>query len=359
MTRRALLSILDQTPVVSGHSVADAVAATVELATLADDLGYTRFWCAEHHGLRAVANPAPEVMLARIGAATRRVRIGSGGVMLPYYSPFKVAEQFLMLEALFPNRIDLGVGRAPGGDQRTAQAVAAGEYNRGEFFPQQAEELAMLLGLQMLGRHMLASGVPALPDDHLAHGVVLQPAVDTRPQLWMLGSSDFGGALAAKLGYRFAFAQFINAAGGSGVSRAYRKNFVAREGEPRPYSAVAVFAICADNDDEAAALSRAVDLRRLQMALGQNTTIPSVEEAREVFESGQLGEREQAVMARERPRSIIGSPTMVAERLLELQAEFAADEIVVLTVAASYRARLRSYELLAEAFDLSRATEAT
>lgn len=349
MTQRATLSVLDQTPVVSGCSVADAIAATVELATLADDLGYTRFWCAEHHGLRAVANPAPEVMLARIGAATRRIRIGSGGVMLPYYSPFKLAEQFLMLEALFPNRIDLGVGRAPGGDQRTAQAVAAGEYNRGEFFPQQAEELAMLLG-----PHMLAPGMPALPDDHLARGVVLQPAVDTRPQLWMLGSSDFGGALAAKLGYRFAFAQFINAQGGSGVARAYRNNFVAREGEPRPYCAVAVFAICADNDQDAAALSRSVDLRRLQMALGLNTPIPNLEEARELFESGQLGERERAVMDRERPRSIIGSPTMVAQRLLELQAEFAADEIVVLTVAASYRARLRSYELLAEAFELSR-----
>ncbi|MGI9026388.1 MAG: LLM class flavin-dependent oxidoreductase [Burkholderiaceae bacterium] len=349
MTQRAVLSILDQTPVVSGHSVADAVAATVELATLADDLGYTRFWCAEHHGLRAVANPAPEVMLARIGAATHRIRIGSGGVMLPYYSPFKLAEQFLMLEALFPNRIDLGVGRAPGGDQRTAQAVAAGEYNRGEFFPQQAEELAMLLGSQML-----APGIPAMPDDRLAHGVLLQPAVETRPQLWMLGSSDFGGALAAKLGYRFAFAQFINAAGGSGVARAYRSNFVARVGEPAPYCAVAVFAICADNDADAAALSRSVDLRRLQMALGLNTPIPTVDEAREVFESGQLGPRELAVIERERPRSIIGSPAMVAERLLALQAEFAADEIVVLTVAANYKARLRSYELLAEAFELRR-----
>lgn len=349
MTQRTVLSILDQTPVVSGHSVADAVAATVELATLADGLGYTRFWCAEHHGLRAVANPAPEVMLARIGAATHRIRIGSGGVMLPYYSPFKLAEQFLMLEALFPNRIDLGVGRAPGGDQRTAQAVAAGEYNRGEFFPQQAEELAILLGSQML-----APGIPAMPDDRLAHGVLLQPAVETRPQLWMLGSSDFGGALAAKLGYRFAFAQFINAAGGSGVARAYRSNFVARDGEPAPYCAVAVFAICADNDADAAALSRSVDLRRLQMALGLNTPIPTVDEAREVFESGQLGPRELAVIERERPRSIIGSPAMVAERLLALQAEFAADEIVVLTVAANYKARLRSYELLAEAFELRR-----
>ena len=150
-----LLSVLDQTPVIAGHSVADAIAATVELAQLADDLGYTRYWCAEHHGLRGVSNPCPEVMLARLGSVTRRIRLGSGGVMLPYYSPFKVAEQFMMLEALFPNRIDLGVGRAPGGDMRTAQAVAAGDYNRGDIFPQQ---VADLLGL-MHG---------TLPADHIA-----------------------------------------------------------------------------------------------------------------------------------------------------------------------------------------------
>jgi luciferase family oxidoreductase group 1 len=126
--------------------VADAIAATVELAQLADDLGYTRYWCAEHHGLRGVSNPCPEVMLAHLGSVTKRIRLGSGGVMLPYYSPFKVAEQFMMLEALFPNRIDLGVGRAPGGDMRTAQAVAAGAYNRGDIFPQQ---VADLLGLCM------------------------------------------------------------------------------------------------------------------------------------------------------------------------------------------------------------------
>ena len=349
MGRRAALSILDQTPVVSGHTVADAIAASIDLANLGDDLGYTRYWCAEHHGLRGVANPAPEVMLARIGAATRRIRIGSGGVMLPYYSPFKLAEQFLMLEALFPNRIDLGVGRAPGGDQRTAQAVAAGAYDRGEHFPQQAEELMAMLGLPSV-----APGISDLPDDHPAHGVVLQPAIATRPELWMLGSSDFGGALAAQLGYRFAFAHFISAQGGAGVARAYRERFVARSiATPQPYCAVAVFAICADTAEEAAALARAVDLRRLQMALGVNTTIPSVEEARELFASDRLGPREYAVIERERPRSVIGTPGSVAERLLKIQEDFAADEIVVLTVAGSYAARLRSYELLADAFALS------
>lgn len=345
------LSVLDQTPVITGHGLAEAVAATVELAVLADRLGYSRFWCAEHHGLRGVANPAPEVMLARIGAATSRIRIGSGGVMLPYYAPFKLAEQFLMLEALFPGRVDLGVGRAPGGDQRTAQAVAAGAYDRGEFFPQQAQDLVMLLGSVPKD-----SAFADLPDDHVAKHVLLQPAVTTRPELWMLGSSDFGGALAAKLGYRFAFAHFINPQGGSGVARAYRRDFVPREGSDTPYCAVAVFAICADTDAEAAALERATDLRRLQMALGLNATIPSIDEAATLFASGRLGDREQAIIERERPRSIIGTPERVTARIEAIRDEYAADEVIVLTVAGSYAARRRSYELLAEAFDLDAVT---
>ncbi|MFL6704730.1 MAG: LLM class flavin-dependent oxidoreductase, partial [Paraburkholderia graminis] len=244
-----LLSVLDQTPVISGHSVADAIAATVELAQLADDLGYTRYWCAEHHGLRGVSNPCPEVMLARLGSVTRRIRLGSGGIMLPYYSPFKVAEQFMMLEALFPNRIDLGVGRAPGGDMRTAQAVAAGDYNRGEFFSQQVADLVGLMH-------------GTLPADHIAQGVLLQPQVPTRPQLWMLGSSEFGGLLAAQLGIRFAFAHFINAHFGHQVARAYRERFEASQETQQPYLAAAVFVICADTKQEAADLEKAVDLRR-------------------------------------------------------------------------------------------------
>src|SRR5215471_197504 len=184
---RLRLSVLDQSPVIAGRTAREALAATVELAQMADALGYTRYWCAEHHGLRGVCNPAPEVMLARLGSVTKRIRLGSGGVMLPYYSPFKVAEQFRMLEGLFPNRIDLGVGRAPGGDMRTAQAVAMGQYDRGAQFAEQVRDLSCLLRGE-------------LPPGHLADGVLLQPVVDTRPELWVLGSSDYGGALASQLG---------------------------------------------------------------------------------------------------------------------------------------------------------------
>ncbi|QCP48493.1 LLM class flavin-dependent oxidoreductase [Trinickia violacea] len=331
-----LLSVLDQTPVIDGHSVADAIAATLELAQLADDLGYTRYWCAEHHGLRGVSNPCPEVMLARLGSLTQRIRIGSGGIMLPYYSPFKVAEQFLMLEALFPNRVDLGVGRAPGGDMRTAQAVAAGQYNRGEIFAEQVADLVAL----MSGK---------LPLDHLAQGVLLQPQIATRPQLWMLGSSDFGGMLAARLGMRFAFAHFINAHFGHHVGEAYRDRFTPGH-EEKPYLAASVFVICADTEKEAADLERAVDLRRVQMAYGLNAPIPSIEQGR----LQEFAERDQLVIDREKPRSIIGTPESVTARLTEVRDLFDADELIILTVAGSYRARLRSYELLAQAFELGR-----
>ncbi|MDR5833089.1 LLM class flavin-dependent oxidoreductase [Caballeronia sp. LZ034LL] len=330
------LSVLDQTPVIHGHTAADAIAATLDLAQLADDLGFTRFWCAEHHGLHGVSNPCPEVMLARIGSLTKRIRIGSGGVMLPYYASFKVAEQFQMLEALFPGRVDLGVGRAPGGDMRTAQAVAAGAYNRGDIFPQQVAELIALFD-------------GTVPEDSLAHGVLLQPRIDTRPELWMLGSSDFGALLAAQLGIRFAFASFINPRMGEHVAQAYRERFVAGH-EAQPYLAAAVFAICADTKQEAEALEKAVDLRRVQMAYGLNQPIPSIEQGI----AQRYGERELAVIAHEKARSIIGTPERVTEQLHALQAQYAADELIVLTVAGSYAARTRSYQLLADAFELGR-----
>ena len=327
------LSVLDQTPVIEGHKVTDAIAATVELAQAADALGYTRYWCAEHHGLLGVANPAPEVMIARIAAATSRIRVGSGGIMLPYYAPFKVAEQFSMLEALFPGRIDLGVGRAPGGDMKTARAVAAGRFDS-DVFPQQVADLVALF-----------SG--KLPAGHYAEGVVLQPVSDSKPELWILGSSDFGGALAAQLGIRFAFAHFINPQYGDAVAKMYREQFQSGH-EAAPYTAVALFVICADTEREAEDLAAAVDLRRVQMAYGLNAAIPTVAQGR----AQRYSEREIAIIESQRPRSLIGTPEQVVDRMRDLQSLFAADEIVVLTVAASYQARLRSYELLAQAFEL-------
>jgi luciferase family oxidoreductase group 1 len=343
------LSILDQSPIISGHSPVEAIAATVELAQAADALGYERYWLAEHHGLNALADPCPEILLARLGSVTKGIRIGTGGILLPYYSPFKVAEQFRMLEALFPGRLDLGIGRAPGGDMRTAQAVmgstTGGSYNAAEYFPQQVMELIGLL-----------DGV--MPPDHPHAQVVLQPQGQTAPQIWVLGSSDYGGAMAAHMGLRFAFAHFINAYSGDAVAQAYKADFkpAAHAADSRgavpqaAYSAVAVFAIAASTQAEADELAMSVDVRRLQMAYGINAPIATVEEAK--ARARHYAPRDLAIIERERPRAVIGTPDVVAARIREIQAQFNADEVVVLGVAASYKARIKSYELLAREFGL-------
>jgi len=344
------LSILDQSPVISGHSAREALAATLELAQAAEDLGYERFWLAEHHGLLSLADPCPEILLARIGSVTRRIRIGTGGILLPYYAPFKVAEQFSMLEALFPGRIDLGIGRAPGGDMKTARALSGsttgGSYNAAEHFPQQVMELVALLDGN-------------LRPDHPHAEVVLQPQIDTAAQVWILGSSDYGGALAAHLGLRFAFAHFINPHGGEHVAHAYRADFKAAPGAattrgavtPTAWHAIALFCICAPTQNEADEMAMAVDTRRLQMAYGINAPIPNVEEAR--ARMAHLSERDRLVIERERPRAIVGTPDLVADRAAELAEMYGADEVIVLTVAPDYKARLTSCELLARTLAIS------
>ncbi len=338
------LSVLDQSPIITGHTAADAIAATLELAQAAETLGYQRFWLAEHHGLLSLADPCPEVLLARIGSLTKTIRIGTGGILLPYYAPFKVAEQFRMLEALFPGRMDLGIGRAPGGDLKTARAVSGwttgGAYNGGEHFADQVAELIALLDA-------------ALPPEHPYADVPLQPAGATAPQIWVLGSSDYGGALAAHLGLRFAFAHFINAFDGQPVTQAYRDDFKPAPHAantrgavtPAPHLAIAVFAICANTQAEADRYAEAVDVRRVQMAYGINAPIPSLEEAR--TRAQHFSDRDRMVVERERPRAIIGTPDFVADRIAELAELFVADEVVVLSVAPDYGVRLKSYELLA------------
>lgn len=330
------LSVLDQSPLVSGYSARDAIAATIELAQLCDKLGYHRYWLAEHHGLLGVADPCPEVLLGRIGGITSNMRIGTGGIMLPYYAPFKVAEQFRMLEAMYPGRIDLGVGRAPGGDMKTAQAVAGGRYDAAAHFAEQVVQLAAWID-------------DTVPKEHPLSEVVAQPVVETRPQLWMLGSSDYGGALAAQLGLPFAFAHFINPHGGEDVVHVYRERFRKDGREAQPYTAVAVFAICTETESEAEDLTAAIDLRRLQMAYGQNAPIPTVREGR--AQQARYSERELQVIQQQRARSVIGTMPYVRERILALREEYAADEVIIVSVC-EYAPRLRSYELIAQAFNL-------
>jgi len=319
------LSILDQSPVIRGHDARRAILETLALSRRAEALGYYRYWLAEHHAIAALADPCPEVLLARLGAETKRIRVGSGGVLLPYYSAFRVAEAFRMLEALYPGRIDLGVGRAPGGSGRTAQAVGGGAIPDSRHFPEQVWQL----------QGHLHGG---LPDEHPFKRVRLQPEVDTAPQIWMLGSSDFSGALAAELGLPFAFAHFINPNGGDAVARLYREKC------RNPQVIVCTFAICAETDEEAERLAAPIDLRRLHMALDIDSPIPTDEEAAKHRYSA---EEKRYVMG-QRARAVIGGPAKVKRELEEMAARYQADEVMVLTITADYATRLRSYELLAE-----------
>jgi len=327
------LGVLDQSPVISGTSPSQAVAETIALARLTEELGYHRYWLAEHHAIAAIADPCPEILVTRVASATSRIRVGTGGVLLPYYSPLKVAEVFRMLEALFPGRIDLGLGRAPGGDPRTLLAMMDGEYGGADRMPQQVRDLVGFLDR-------------TLPAGHPFAGVKAQPGGDTSPEVWLLGSSDYSGALAAQLGLRFAFAHFISAHGGDAVSRAYRDRFEPSAREPQPQSLVCAFVICAKTRAEAERLAASIDLRRLHMAKGVDAPVPTVEEARAYRYSLQ----ERAYIEQQRARIVLGDPGEVRGTLLALQEKFAADEIMVITITGDYESRRTSYRLVAEAF---------
>ena len=329
------LSILDQSPIISGGSCADALRATVALAQHADRLGYHRYWLAEHHNMRGLADPCPEILVGHVASATQNIRVGTGGVMLPYYSPLKVAEVFRMHEALHPNRIDLGMGRAPGGDRMTANAMNAHAFDDMEGFPRQVMEVVGWLDR-------------TLPEEHPYAAVQAMPSGLCSPEVWLLGSSDYSGALAAYLGLRFAFAHFINAHGGDAVARAYRSDFRPSLRESAPYAMVCAFALCAETDAQAQRLAASIDHRRLLMAIGREAPIATVEEA----QAYPYTERDRAIIERERARAIIGTPDKVKARLLEIVDAYAADELMVITITGDYASRQRSYELLAAEFGL-------
>lgn len=331
------IGVLDQSPIISGHTPVQAVHETIRLAQIAEELGYYRYWMAEHHSIAALADPCPEILVTRVAAATSSIRVGTGGVLLPYYSPFKVAEQFRMLEALYPGRIDLGIGRAPGGDQMTALAMGEGRYHGAEQFPEQVQFLAAYLD-------------DALPPEHPFAKVRAMPAGETAPQIWLLGSSDYSGALAAQLGLRFAFAHFISAQGGDAVMRDYRSRYQPSQREPVSSALLCVFVICAETGAEAERLAMSVDLRRLNMDYGVNAPVPNAEEA----ENYPYTDTDRQRIAYHRRRVVLGTPDAVRDRLLELKTAYQADELMVITITGDYESRIKSYTLLARAFGMSK-----
>jgi len=333
-----LLSVLDQSPVRSGSTPADAIHETLDLARAADRLGYHRYWLAEHHSTAGLAGSSPEVLIGRVAALTSRIRVGSGGVMLTHYSPLKVAESFRVLETLFPGRIDLGIGRAPGSDPLTARALSHGPGALGlEHFPNQIADLIAFLG-------------DGLPAGHPFAGVRAMPTGPTAPDVWLLGSSGDSAAYAAHFGTAFSFAHFINDEGGPEVVRAYREHFRPSPWLDAPRASVAAFAVCADTEAEAERLARSRDLFLVRLRTGRPGRYPSVEEAL----AYPYTPHELAIVRHTRRRTITGAPAQAKERLLALADEYGVDELVVVTITHSPKARLRSYELLAEAFGLER-----
>jgi luciferase family oxidoreductase group 1 len=330
------LGVVDQSPVPNGGTAADALRATLELARAAERLGYSRYWLAEHHSTNSFAGSAPEVLIPVVAAATSTIRVGSGGVLLPHYSPLKVAEQFRALETLFPGRIDLGLGRAPGGDPRTAQALAYGRPFAGDVFPRQVEEL---------GRWLANENFAA---DHPWRRVRAMPRGPGVPELWILGSGGQGALHAAEAGCAYSFAQFISGEDGAGVVGAYRERFrpSTRLAEPRASAAVSV--VCAETREEAGRLASSMELWRRRIMRGLDRGIPSPEDA--LAELGQGW----APPSPDEPgaRAIAGDPATVRDALLRLAERYGVEELMVVTVTHDPGARLRSYELLAEVMGL-------
>jgi luciferase family oxidoreductase group 1 len=331
------LSVLDQSPIRSGGTAAQAIQETLQLAELTDRLGYRRYWLAEHHNSGGLAGASPEILIGQIAGRTHNIRVGSGGVMLSHYSPLKVAEQFRMLEALYPGRIDLGIGRAPGSDGRTAGVLAYGRQMFGG--DAYAEQLLDLYGF-------LTDSFPA---DHPFRGIRAMPQVEAVPELWLLGSTRHSAQLAAELGWGFSFAHFISPDGGEDVVRMYRDRFRPSGMADGPLASLGVSVTCADTEEEAERLSWSRWAWRVASNQGRRGGVPSPEEAQAMLYTTQ----DREYIAYMRSRSIFGAPDQVQARLLALGQEYGVDEFVVVTITHDFAARMRSYELLAEVFELA------
>ncbi|HLW70833.1 MAG TPA: LLM class flavin-dependent oxidoreductase [Candidatus Binataceae bacterium] len=334
------LSVIDQSPVPEGCTPADALHNTIELARLADRLGYARYWIAEHHAIPALASPAPEILIARVAAETSTIRVGSGGVMLPHYSPFKVVENFRLLHALYPNRIDLGIGRAPGGTPLDSFALwrDRAHYPPPDDFGQQMVELIAFLNHDF-------------PPKHPFSQIKVSPEMPGGPEVWLLGSSMWSASAAAQLGLPYAFAHFIEPGPVQAAISHYRANFAAaKSGLRAPHAILALGVVCAETDAEAQRLLASARLFRRRIRQGDVRPIPTVAEAlRELGPDAAPIAHEQTG---EYPRYVVGAPERVRDQLTLMADELRVDELMVVTIVHDHQARLRSYELLAQAFAL-------
>jgi len=331
------LSILDQSIVGPGITATEALQQTVTMAQLADKLGYTRFWVSEHHNMTAIAGSAPELLMVKLADATQHIRIGSGGIMLPNHSSLKMAENFRLLEALFPGRIDMGIGRAPGGDRVTAYLLNPANDFSEESYRQQLDYLQLFFSDQ--------AGTE--------NGRILAiPQATTTPQQWMLSSSGGSSKIAAHYGMGLAVAKFINGNVSPDVVADYKANFKPSDLFPTPHAILSIIVLCAETAQEAYQMRKVLDYRFIQMERGNFTSLSTYDAIRDYTFSDMELLRIQANAG----RVISGTPDLVKKELTKLAANFGVDEIVVTTMAG-FAERKQSFELLAEAFALDTSRE--
>jgi luciferase family oxidoreductase group 1 len=326
------LSVLDLAPVPDGSSADEAARRTVDLARLADRLGFARYWFAEHHSMRSVASSAPEILIAHVAPATQRIRVGSGGIMLPNHAPLRIAEAFHTLEALHSGRIDLGIGRAPGAEPAASRALRAFD---GEQFPAQLAELLGLSRADLPERHPFAR-VRVMPD-----GVALPP-------LWLLGSSGASARMAGGAGMGYSFASHFSPTPAAPAFSAYCDSFVPSVQFPRPHAILGVAVVCAETQARAEYLATTMELARLRINRGEFLPLPSPEQAQTYPYSA----AERGALHQYREMTVIGTPVSVREQLDARARDCGADEVMVVSNLYDHTERLRSYEMLAEAFGL-------
>jgi luciferase family oxidoreductase group 1 len=334
------LSVLDLSPVATGSSGAIALRNSLDLAKLADRLGFTRYWVAEHHNLPSIASAAPEIMIGQIAAITHRIRVGAGGVMLPNHAPLMVAERFKVLEALFPGRIDLGLGRAPGTDPITSYALRRRQglaENEDDDFLERFQELLLFESR-------------GFPDGHPFQAVRAMPADVPLPPIWLLGSSGYSAELAAAVGTGFAFAHHFAHHDAAAAMLSYRQHFRPSGRRERPYAILAVHVVCAETDAEAERLALTVDINYVRRAKGEYLPLASPEEAA----AYPLTPVDQARIRANRARVFVGAPDTVKHRLMSLTTATKADELMITSMIYDHLARKRCYELMACAFGLAR-----
>ena len=324
------ISVVDQSPIFTNTDANQAIEETIRLAEFSDSIGLNRFWVAEHHGSTSFAGCSPEILMPRLAAATKKIRIGSGGVMLMHYSPYKVAENFRLLESLFPKRIDLGLGRAPGSDPYQAGALAYGSKTTGpEFFPTKMNDLRSFLSGEISSTESFES-------------VSVTPGLGNLPEVWLLVSSQQGAEYAAQFGLPMSLAYFINQ-DCLHLAEIYRKNFIPSAFSEFPRISLGVFSICAETDKRAEELASSAALWRKNSQVGKFSAFPTMEESRSQINTESVTETDN--------RTFVGSPTLVKDKLKPLLDKVVPEELKIITICEPFSARKESYQLINDTFN--------